>query len=214
MFIKFFRTFVSNYIYSLFFLKNLNLKIIKTSDLFKNCEFLFLNLDENIANNLNQKRNIETAIVEHGGVKVQNFLSTTTHIIANKLDIRALNILKKNDIDIYKPKWVTDCIKYKKTMPKSPFYLTYACADTQKFFAQNVDCFGDSFYEDVNKETLKEIFENIKIDSQYLNHSNDDNNFNSSEIKKNLEILKCQEYQMHILELKQEFFDCEWLQKF
>ena len=123
-----------------------------------------MNLDENVTNNLLQKRQLEASVVENGGTKVQNFVHTTTHIVASKLDIRSQNILKKNNFDIYKPKWVTDSIKYKMIMQKSPFYLTHSSKDTQFYFSNHYDCFGDSYFEDINPESLKEVFENIKMD--------------------------------------------------
>jgi len=193
-----------------------------------------LNLDENITNNLLQKRTLETSVVENGGFKVQNFLpSTTTHVVASKLDIRAQNILKKNDIDIYKPKWVTDSIKYKKLIPKSPFYLTHATKNTQYFFSNNYDCFGDSFFEDINYETLKEVFANIKIDQglchkivlgseKIINNTNNiKSNVNNSKDdvfgdKKDCaeEIcfrIKDDEFEKVLKDLTEEFPKCEWL---
>lgn len=182
-----------------------------------------------------QKRTLEASVVENGGSKVQNFLpSTTTHVVASKLDIRAQNILKKNDIDIYKPKWVIDSIKYKKLMPKSPFYLTHASKNTQYFFSNNYDCFGDSFFEEIIPETLKEVFGNIKIDqglydkvileSDKVKNSNSNANnkininskigFVAERKYKNDEInyrIKDEEYHKVLKDLLEEYPNCEWL---
>jgi hypothetical protein len=125
-------------------------------------EFLILNIDENIQINTQQKKTLEFSIVENGGNKVQNFLTSTTHIIASKLDIRAQNLLKTKDVNIFNPKWIIDSIKYNKLMKLSPLYLTYANKDTKELFSQTIDKHSDDYYEFVTKEHLTEIFMNMK----------------------------------------------------
>ena len=49
-------------------------------DLFKNCEFYFVNND----NLYGTKSQLEELVWKHGGSKVQNFLLTNTHIIASQ----------------------------------------------------------------------------------------------------------------------------------
>lgn len=168
-----------------------------------------------------QKRNLESLVVENGGSKVQNFVHTTTHIIAAKLDIRAQNILKKNDLDIYKPKWVTDSIKYKKLVPKSPFYLTYASKNTQVFFSNYYDCFGDSFFDEITLETLKEVFGNIKIDNAICAKNNQHDSIiianidNKKEIKnEENSMITNEEYSRALNELISEYPNCDWLLNF
>ena len=109
-----------------------------------------------------------------------------------------MNILKSTDIDIFKPKWVYDSVKYCKIMPKSPFYLSYISKSTQGLFAKTMDCFNDSFYIDVNKDMLKEIFDNIKIDSE---NCEENNKF----------LVKDSEYKKILKELNQDFSDCDWI---
>ncbi len=128
------------------------------------------------------------------------------------------NILKKNDIDIYKPKWVQDSIKYKKLMPKSPFYLLHPSLESRNYFSKNYDSFGDSYFENVNKETLREIFENIKIDNKKLNNLNieDMRILDGKVIKQKTEeilILNDEEYKRILKELKQDFPNSEWLKE-
>lgn len=132
------------------------------SNLFSGLEFLVLNLDDNLSVNTTQKKTIECCIVEHGGVKVQNFLPTTTHIIASKLDIRAQNLLKTMDVNIYSPKWVYDCVKYNKFMTISPLYLIYINKETKKTFSKTIDPYNDNYFEDVTKDNLIEILASIK----------------------------------------------------
>jgi len=135
----------------------------KISNLFQGFEFLILLLDDNVNLNSTMKQNLEYLIVEHGGEKVQNYLSSVTHIIGNKFDLRAQNILKLHDVNILKSKWVEDCVKNKKIMKVSPKYLTYANEETKEIFSSTIDKYGDSFYEEIDIPTLEGIFETIKI---------------------------------------------------
>ena len=144
----------------------------KISNLFQGYQFLILLLDDSVTLNSTMKQNLEYLIVEHGGEKVQNYLSTVTHIISNKFDLRAQNILKLHDVNILKSKWVEDCVKNKKIMKVSPKYLTYANKETKEIFSSTIDKYGDSFYEEIDVQTLEGIFENIKIkdiDKEYEN---------------------------------------------
>ena len=135
----------------------------KISNLFQGFQFLILLLDDSVTLNSTMKQNLEYLIVEHGGEKVQNYLSSVTHIISNKFDLRAQNILKLHDVNILKSKWVEDCVKNKRIMKISPKYLTYANKETKEIFSSTIDKYGDSFYEEVDIQTLEGIFENIKI---------------------------------------------------
>ena len=135
----------------------------KISNLFRGFQFLILLLDDNVNTNSTMKRNLEYLIVEHGGEKVQNYLSSVTHIISNKVDLRAKNIIKTHDVNIIKSKWVEDCIKNKKLMKISPKYLTYANEETKELFKNTIDDYGDSYFEEVDIPTLEGIFENIEI---------------------------------------------------
>ena len=135
----------------------------KISNLFRGFQFLILLLDDNANTNSTMKRNLEYLIVEHGGEKVQNYLSSVTHIISNKVDLRAKNIIKTHDVNIIKSKWVEDCIKNKKLMKISPKYLTYANEETKELFKNTIDDYGDSYFEEVDIPTLEGIFENMEI---------------------------------------------------
>ena len=148
----------------------------KISNLFSGFQFLILLLDDNVNINSTMKQNLEYLIVEHGGEKVQNYLTTVTHIISNKIDLRAKNIIKSHDINILKSKWVEDCIKNKKIMKISPKYLTYANEETKEIFKNTIDDYGDSYFEEIDIPTLEGIFENIEIkdvDKEYNSALND-----------------------------------------
>ena len=162
----------------------------KISNLFQGFQFLILLLDDNVTLNSTMKQNLEYLIVEHGGEKVQNYLSSVTHIISNKFDLRAQNILKLHDVNILKSKWIEDCVKYKKILKVSPKYLTYANEETKEIFSNTIDKYGDSFYEEIDYQTLEGIFENIKIkdiEKEYKEALKDIlDEYNDNDIVKNL----------------------------
>lgn len=137
--------------------------VSKISNLFQGCQFLVLLLDDSIDQNSSMKQSLEYLIVEHGGEKVQNYLPTVTHIISNKIDFRAKNILKTNDVNVMKSKWVEDCVKNKKILKISPKYLTYANNQTKDLFAKTIDIYGDSYFEEVDLNGVESVFENIQI---------------------------------------------------
>ena len=162
----------------------------KISNLFQGFQFLILLLDDNTTFNSTMKQNLEYLIVEHGGEKVQNYLSSVTHIISNKFDLRAQNILKLHYVNILKSKWIEDCVKYKKILKVSPKYLTYANEETKEIFSNTIDKYGDSFYEEIDYQTLEGIFENIKIkdiDKEFKEALKDIlDEYNDNDIVKNL----------------------------
>jgi hypothetical protein len=77
------------------------------------------------------------------------------------MDIRAQNLLKTKDVNIYNPKWITDSIRYNRLMRVSPLYLTHANKETKKLFDQTIDKYNDDYYEYVTKENLVEIFNSM-----------------------------------------------------
>ena len=136
--------------------------IVKVSDLFKGFQFFISNLDKIAKNNLEKKRLLEYEIVANGGDKTQNYLNSTTHVIAEEIDLKIKNILNKHDINIYNSKWVYDCIKYEKIIPLSPMYLTYINEETREIFKMNIDIYNDSFFDNVDIDSLREIFNGMK----------------------------------------------------
>jgi DNA ligase 4 len=111
--------------------------IIIKSEIFRNLEFY-------IAKS-NDKQELEKLIVEYGGNKVQNYLNTTTHVIATDINsIRVQNLVSKRDIDIISPKWIYDCVKYSKRLDIKPSYMVSISLSTQSFFDREYTKYGDS----------------------------------------------------------------------
>ena len=133
--------------------------ITKQSNLFAGFQFMIVCLDEVVSNNIVKKKMMEYTIVENGGEKVQNYLpNRTTHVIAEKIDLKIRNIISQHDINVFNSKWVYDCVKLKRIIPVMPMYLTYVCSETKEMFAMNIDKYNDSYYEEVDTNVLREIF--------------------------------------------------------
>ena len=60
------------------------------SEIFKDLEFYVINSNE--FGEKQSKSDIETLIVAYGGKKVQNFMTTTSHIIAFRNDFKAQHL--------------------------------------------------------------------------------------------------------------------------
>lgn len=136
--------------------------IQQTSDLFKGLEFLVLNLSEDHSKNSLEKKNLEMLIVEHGGSKVQNYMKNTTHVIANRVDLKVKSLINSKKINVYNQKWLYECIKLERIIKVSPLFLTYANEITKKKFELEFDKYNDSYFEDINSSFLKEFFNLMK----------------------------------------------------
>ena len=144
--------------------------ITKISNLFDKCQFLVLCLDDVVSENSIKKKMLEYSIVENGGTKVQNYLNSVTYVIAEKIDLKIKNILSHKDINIINSKWVYDCIKFQRIIPFTPLYLIHINEETKKNFSMNIDKYNDSFFTDIDQNSIKNIFDgmkNIDVDKYY-----------------------------------------------
>lgn len=124
--------------------------IIVNSDLFQGLEFFIAKAQD--------KPELEKLIVEYGGNKVQNFLSSTNYVIASdKNSIRIQNLIEKRDIDIIFPKWVLDCVKYGQILDFRPQYICHASSGLQTKFDNEFTKYGNSlnFIHNDHNEVLE-----------------------------------------------------------
>lgn len=114
---------------------------VKTvSNLFEGKEFYVINSDTI------PKPELETLIVSHSGRKVQNLLISTNIVISSRIDlIKVRNLLVHYDMDILKPEWVLDCIKFNTILPLKPKYLTHPSSQVSKYFEEYFTEYGDSY---------------------------------------------------------------------
>jgi len=107
------------------------------SALFAGCEFLVLHSKS--------KESIERLIVQHGGVKVQNLCPSTTHVIADSSEpLRVRNFIERNDVTVFKSKWVVDCTEFGELLPVKPMYLLNASSTLKADMHGKFTSYGDS----------------------------------------------------------------------
>ncbi|KAI8919640.1 hypothetical protein BC831DRAFT_480987 [Entophlyctis helioformis] len=107
------------------------------------------------------KHSLEAAISGHGGVCVQNALSSTGMIVSDYIDARVKNLINSNRYDVVKAKYILDCIAANQTIPLSPKYLLHSTPLTAKRMQENVDRFGDSYFEDLTDTSLRELLDSM-----------------------------------------------------
>ncbi|XP_072899285.1 DNA ligase 4-like [Hemitrygon akajei] len=130
--------------------------ISKVSNIFENVEFCVLNgLDHY------PKADLEKGIAECGGLVVQNPGPDTYCIIVGTVNIRVKNLVTANEHDIVKAEWLVDCLQKKHFVPWQPQYMIHMSPSTEEHFAQEYDSYGDSYYADVDKIQLQEVFERM-----------------------------------------------------
>jgi DNA ligase-4 len=108
------------------------------SGLFNNFEFLVLQSK--------QKEAIERLIVQYGGTKVQNWCPSTTHVIADSSDsLRVRSFIDRNDVTVFRSKWVVDCTEQGELLAVKPQYLLSASSDLKASMQGKFTSYGDSF---------------------------------------------------------------------
>lgn len=75
----------------------------KISSIFSNFEFYVLNTNDQVVT----KPQLEVLIVSLGGKKVQNYMKSTTHVVADRTNtFQVQAIIDKYDLNIIRPSWV------------------------------------------------------------------------------------------------------------
>jgi DNA ligase-4 len=124
--------------------------IVVRSTLFEGIEFYVVKAMD--------KAELERIIVEHGGSKVQNFMKNTRFVIAEDcLSMKVQTLIEKQQVNIIKPLWIYDCIKYSYLVQLVPKYVAFANNDLQAKFNSELTKYGDSL-ESQYKSPL-EVFE-------------------------------------------------------
>ena len=115
------------------------------SRLFEGREFYFISLK----GFPKSKEEMERLVVQHGGSKVQNFLRSTTDLVASDDSIlKVRNLIQAHSADIIRPEWVLACVEQMEVIPLRPRFMLYASQRTQGDFDRNYSKFGDGFFDD------------------------------------------------------------------
>eukprot|EP01022_Parablepharisma_sp_SALTPOND_P011968 TRINITY_DN15277_c0_g1_i1.p1 TRINITY_DN15277_c0_g1~~TRINITY_DN15277_c0_g1_i1.p1 ORF type:complete len:732 (-),score=68.46 TRINITY_DN15277_c0_g1_i1:510-2705(-) len=96
-------------------------EVKRRTRIFEGLEFYIANISGESC----KKADLERIIVENGGKKVQNYLVTTTHILAEKLDFKVANIIQSTNLPIIHYCWVLKCNELGKVVDLTPKYMLH-----------------------------------------------------------------------------------------
>jgi hypothetical protein len=78
--------------------------------------------------------------------------------VTNKSTHKIKTYIKKDLYDIVSSDWLQKCIDSERLHPWKPSDMLHAKQATRERFSKLYDVYGDSFYDDVDLQTLKKIF--------------------------------------------------------
>ncbi|CAE7070145.1 unnamed protein product [Rhizoctonia solani] len=110
------------------------------SDLFEDMRFLVI--PDLVGNNIVSKPVIEKLIHQHGGDFTQVLQGDNTLTViygGTKLIPQVKRIMKREDMDILKPQWLTDSIEKGRLVPLQAKYYFFATKEAQEDEAYNMD---------------------------------------------------------------------------
>ncbi|KAJ7541379.1 hypothetical protein O6H91_10G057100 [Diphasiastrum complanatum] len=104
---------------------------------------------------------LQKLIKQCGGKTVMNLLPTVTHIVAAKDRGVHFKVAVSEDRDILKVSWLRACLDQRKILPiRSRDYLFHSSITKEKML-EEMDCFGDTWFENVELRDLYKIGENM-----------------------------------------------------
>ena len=134
--------------------------VVIKSNIFRNCEFYVINVDEANETGLT-KASLERYIVENGGAKVQNLLQGTSHLIAGKHDFKVNNIIKSSGKCVIHHSWIIKCIEMSTLVDLTPKYIIYGNAPMLDYFSVHLDKYNDNYIKALNTSKLTEIMSDM-----------------------------------------------------
>ena len=115
----------------------------QASQLFAGREFFFVTL-KGFAKT---KEEMERLVVMHGGSKVQNYMKSTTDVIASDDTVlKVRNLTQKNDLDVVRPEWVLACIEHMDLLDLRPKFMLHTSSRTAHDFHSNYSPYGDPYF--------------------------------------------------------------------
>ncbi|KAK2178306.1 hypothetical protein NP493_548g00024 [Ridgeia piscesae] len=108
------------------------------------------------------KAALEKLVAELGGSFVQNPGEETFCVLADKVNLKVRNIMKKGVYDVVRAQWLLRCRDQGQLLPWNPSDMIHKSPKTAAQFALDYDRHGDSYYDDATVESLKKVFEKIQ----------------------------------------------------
>ncbi|XP_072034969.1 DNA ligase 4-like [Amphiura filiformis] len=129
----------------------------QVSKIFEDKEFCVVNGPSSHPKTLLEKR-----IAECGGQVVQNPGSDTFCVLADKVNLRAKNIISSEVYDVVRVCWLLECLDAKQCLPWLPSHMIHTSPDSAAAFALQYDRHGDSYTADVTVEKLKQVLNSVQ----------------------------------------------------
>lgn len=121
----------------------------------------FCVLSESLKPYKKTKAELETIIKENGGTVSQRAAPSTNMVhIADKKVVKVASLIKSEDANIIRPKWIKHCLEQDGTpflLPYEEQHLFHASDSLREVASKNSDQYGDSFARNVSVEELREI---------------------------------------------------------
>lgn len=125
--------------------------------MFEGMQFYIVNTDENRAS----KAYLETLIVTNGGNRVQNLMSSTTHLIGARADFRVRNIVAQYGMNVIDYRWILACVERGFLVDLEPLLMVSINEELRAYFKKNLDKYGDHFVQPVDADKLRQILDNV-----------------------------------------------------
>ncbi|KAH7314911.1 hypothetical protein KP509_21G026900 [Ceratopteris richardii] len=129
--------------------------IKQETTIFKGLVFHFLNTDQE-----NPKGHLHKLVIQNGGRFAMNLSASVTHIIAAEkrgIQYKAAALGR----DVIHVSWFLDCCAQKALVPLRPRYFLHLSKESKGKLPEDIDEFGDNFYEDLDVNDLKQMFTNM-----------------------------------------------------
>ncbi|KAI8578405.1 hypothetical protein K450DRAFT_247763 [Umbelopsis ramanniana AG] len=109
------------------------------------------------------KAELEKVIKSHGGSYEQTAKNANYVIAGSNINgVRIMALIQSQEHDIILPTWIMDCVKSQDIVPITPKYTVFLTKATKDKMSESIDPWGDSYTEQVNEQSLREIFQNIR----------------------------------------------------
>lgn len=116
------------------------------------------------------RNQINREVITQGGAVVYNLITkpdemNKLRIISGTYNIECKTLIERG-YDVLSPRWILDCVLYKKVLSLEPIYCFNVSDELMKLAKTRNDPFGDSYQTNINERTLQEIIQ-ANLHSEY-----------------------------------------------
>ncbi|XP_026867629.2 DNA ligase 4 [Electrophorus electricus] len=132
--------------------------VTKETDMFEDVEFCVMS-----GSDTHSKAELEKTVVRCGGIVVQNPGKDTYCVIAGVENMRVKNLIGADQYDVVGASWLLECLDRKQVLPWQPRHMIHMSPSTREHFAEEYDCYGDSYYVDTDEQQLRDVFGRVRL---------------------------------------------------